>query len=229
MLSPLTSYTDQILSIHRTKSSAGFSLDIPLIMLVASMFRWAPSPAWQLGSHHKHRDTRLTGGCSVFYYPGAKYDPSLLIQALIMIAMQLILLKVALDHRPSLSRGGEGSAPFAASRDGDLGVKRPYNFWQWRSHRPYVWQSPAIPQLRRLTRYHIDTGISSSISSSPSSCWNLSSAPCAAYTNHTRLWLATSDSPSRPSSPSPRFLPTRAPALAKAFAFPSSLAGSAVM
>jgi solute carrier family 66, member 2 len=80
----------------------------------------------------------LTGVCSVFYYPGAKYDASLLIQALLMIVMQLMLLKVALDHRPSSSRGGEASIPFAASREGDLGIQRPYNFWQWRSHRPYV-------------------------------------------------------------------------------------------
>jgi hypothetical protein len=40
IVSPLTSYADQIYSIHRTRSSAGFSLDIPLIMLVASMLRW---------------------------------------------------------------------------------------------------------------------------------------------------------------------------------------------
>jgi hypothetical protein len=37
--SPLTSYLDQILSIHRNRSSAGFSLDIPLIMLVASILK----------------------------------------------------------------------------------------------------------------------------------------------------------------------------------------------
>lgn len=37
--SPLTSYADQILSIHRNRSSAGFSLDIPLIMLVASILK----------------------------------------------------------------------------------------------------------------------------------------------------------------------------------------------
>ncbi|KIM99631.1 hypothetical protein OIDMADRAFT_200780 [Oidiodendron maius Zn] len=112
ILSPITSYGDQIYSIHRNKTSAGFSLDIPLIMLVASMFR-------------------------VFYYPGAKYDTSLLIQSLIMIVMQLMLLKVALDHRPSTSRGGEASTPFAAHKDGDWGFQRPYNFWQWRSHKPY--------------------------------------------------------------------------------------------
>lgn len=37
--SPFTSYADQIYSIHKNKSSAGFSLDIPLIMLVASIFK----------------------------------------------------------------------------------------------------------------------------------------------------------------------------------------------
>ena len=40
ILSPLTSYADQTIAIHRTKSSAGFSLDIPLIMLVASLLRY---------------------------------------------------------------------------------------------------------------------------------------------------------------------------------------------
>jgi hypothetical protein len=39
VLSPVFSYSDQAVSMHRSKSSAGFSLDIPLIMLVASMFR----------------------------------------------------------------------------------------------------------------------------------------------------------------------------------------------
>ena len=37
--SPVLSYADQIMSMRRNRSSAGFSLDIPLIMLVASFFR----------------------------------------------------------------------------------------------------------------------------------------------------------------------------------------------
>ncbi|KAI9047256.1 hypothetical protein LZ554_008709 [Drepanopeziza brunnea f. sp. 'monogermtubi'] len=115
VLSPITSYSDQTYSIHRNKSSAGFSLDIPLIMLVASAFR-------------------------VFYYPGAQFDTALLIQSFIMIAIQLVLLKVALDHRPGpSSKGGEMANPFAGAREGDSGVQRPYNFWQWRSPKPY-WQ-----------------------------------------------------------------------------------------
>lgn len=39
ILSPVISYADQVYSMHSSKSSAGFSLDIPLIMLVASMLR----------------------------------------------------------------------------------------------------------------------------------------------------------------------------------------------
>ena len=39
ILSPVLSYSDQAYSMHRTRSSAGFSLDIPLIMLVASLLR----------------------------------------------------------------------------------------------------------------------------------------------------------------------------------------------
>lgn len=37
--SPVTSYGDQIWSMNRNRSSAGFSLDIPLIMLVASILK----------------------------------------------------------------------------------------------------------------------------------------------------------------------------------------------
>ncbi|KAJ9148355.1 PQ-loop repeat-containing protein 1 [Pleurostoma richardsiae] len=113
--SPILSYSDQAYSMHRKKSSAGFSLDIPLIMLVASMLR-------------------------VFYYPGARFDTALLIQSFVMIAMQIVLLKVALDHRPPpTSKGGDAAAPFAGAQDGKWEVQRPYNFWQWRSPKPY-WQ-----------------------------------------------------------------------------------------
>jgi hypothetical protein len=43
IMSPILSYSDQAVSMHRNKSSAGFSLDIPLIMLVASILKYAPS------------------------------------------------------------------------------------------------------------------------------------------------------------------------------------------
>ncbi|KAI0898011.1 hypothetical protein F4806DRAFT_460856 [Annulohypoxylon nitens] len=115
IMSPILSYTDQAVAMHRARSSAGFSLDIPLIMLVASIFR-------------------------VFYYPGAKFDEALLIQSFCNIFIQLILLKIALDHRPPpSSKGGDAALPFAGAQDGFGGFQRPYNFWQWRSPKPY-WQ-----------------------------------------------------------------------------------------
>ncbi|MCJ1465788.1 hypothetical protein MMC07_004407 [Pseudocyphellaria aurata] len=105
ILSPFTSYADQILSIHRTKSSAGFSLDIPLIMLTASILK-------------------------IFYWPGARYDITLLVQALLMVGVQLLLLKVALDNRPAW----RGEGPFRGVAEGD---GRPWGFWRWRSQRLY--------------------------------------------------------------------------------------------
>lgn len=78
--------------------------------------------------------------CRIFYWPGARFDASLLVQSLIMVAVQTVLLKTALDHRPlPATKGGEGSVPFSGlDRDGALSIQRPYNFWQWRSHKPYV-------------------------------------------------------------------------------------------
>ncbi|TRX96187.1 hypothetical protein FHL15_002911 [Xylaria flabelliformis] len=40
---------------------------------------------------------------------------------------------------PSSSRGGDAAIPFAGSQDGHSGLRRPYNFWRWRSSKPY-WQ-----------------------------------------------------------------------------------------
>ncbi|KAK4157625.1 hypothetical protein C8A00DRAFT_40051 [Chaetomidium leptoderma] len=111
ILSPVLSYSDQAYSMYRTRSSAGFSLDIPLIMLVASLLR-------------------------IFYYPGARFDNALLIQSSVMVAMQAILLKIALEHRPApFSKGGDAAVPFARANE----TQRPFNFWQWRSPKPY-WQ-----------------------------------------------------------------------------------------
>ncbi|KAH8146876.1 uncharacterized protein LAJ45_09250 [Morchella importuna] len=103
--SPLTSYADQIRNIHITKSSRGFSLDTPLIMLVASILR-------------------------CFYWIGSRFETSLLLQSLIMILVQGVLLKVALDHRST----GDERVPFAGVV---YPTKRPFNFWQWRPQRPY--------------------------------------------------------------------------------------------
>jgi hypothetical protein len=51
-MSPILSYSDQAVSMHRNKSSAGFSLDIPLIMLVASILKYGRPQAPLL---HVHR------------------------------------------------------------------------------------------------------------------------------------------------------------------------------
>jgi hypothetical protein len=101
--SPITSYADQIYSIHRTRSSAGFSLDIPLIMLVASILK-------------------------IYYWFGAHFSTSLLIQALLTIGVQVVLLHVALTHRPAPSH-----LPFQHA----AASSRPFAFWQWRNTRPY--------------------------------------------------------------------------------------------
>lgn len=103
--SPITSYGDQIYSMHRSRSSAGFSLDIPLIMLVASILK-------------------------VFYWFGAHFSNSLLIQALLMIIVHLVCLHVALMNRPPPNT----HLPFQPASGG---AKRPYDFWQWRNTRPY--------------------------------------------------------------------------------------------
>ncbi|KZF20329.1 hypothetical protein L228DRAFT_25991 [Xylona heveae TC161] len=113
VISPITSYSDQIWSIHKTRTSQGFSLDIPLIMLVSCILR-------------------------VFFWFGSRFDTALLVQALIMIVMQIMLLHVALTHRPQAHhKEGVAHTPFVGSREGDMHVNRPYNFWQWRSRRPY--------------------------------------------------------------------------------------------
>ncbi|KAM0297681.1 hypothetical protein HYE67_007148 [Fusarium culmorum] len=116
VMSPILSYADQIVSMYRAKTSAGFSLDIPLIMLVASFLR-------------------------IFYWPQAQYDTSLLLQSLLMVIVQVALLKVALDFRPPPpTKGGDAGLPFAGADDSLMGFQRPYNFWQWRSPRRY-WQA----------------------------------------------------------------------------------------
>ena len=69
----------------------------------------------------------------MYYWFGAHFSTSLLLQALLMIAVHLLLLHVALTHRPPPSH----HQPFAHASSSSS--PRPYNFWQWRSPRPY-WQ-----------------------------------------------------------------------------------------
>lgn len=73
----------------------------------------------------------------VFYWFGAYYSFSLLLQASVMIAVQVVLLKVALDNRPSPGvKDGIEHVPFSAHAGESPGSWRPYNFWQWRSTSP---------------------------------------------------------------------------------------------
>lgn len=134
--SPVTSYADQIWSMNKNRSSAGFSLDIPLIMLVSSILKYttpdletSPFSRLQCADYH----TR------VFYWLGARYDFPLLIQASVMIGVQIILLHYALVHRPPFGAQHSLNKPFVGAHEEDQLVSRPYRFWQWRSRKPY-WQ-----------------------------------------------------------------------------------------
>ncbi|KAF2096033.1 hypothetical protein NA57DRAFT_43645 [Rhizodiscina lignyota] len=113
--SPILSYGDQINSMHKSRSSAGFSLDIPLIMLTASILK-------------------------IFYWFGARFDLALLLQAILMIIVQVVLLHVALTHRPNATISHK---PFEGILPEYQPFPRPYDFWQWRPHRPY-WQFIAV-------------------------------------------------------------------------------------
>ncbi|OAX82805.1 hypothetical protein ACJ72_02842 [Emergomyces africanus] len=76
----------------------------------------------------------------VFYWFGAYYSNALLFQAISMIGVQMVLLKVALDNRAPIGiREGIEHTPFSGLKAGarGTGFSRPYNFWQWRANRPY--------------------------------------------------------------------------------------------
>ncbi len=90
----------------------------------------------------------------IFYYPGARFDVALLVQALVMVVVQVVLLKVALDNRPApSSKGGDAAVPFSRVHEGGLFESaRPYNFWQWKSPKPYVeGQNAHLAVGRRLS------------------------------------------------------------------------------
>ena len=71
----------------------------------------------------------------IFYWFGEYYSSALLIQAVVMILVQVTLLKVALDTRPSPGgRDGIEHAPFSGASSS--GISRPYDFWQWRDTKP---------------------------------------------------------------------------------------------
>ncbi|CCG83802.1 protein of unknown function [Taphrina deformans PYCC 5710] len=82
--SPLTSYLDTALSIRRKKSSAGFSMDVCGIMLVASFLR-------------------------INFWIGDRFDTTLLIQSFVMVAVQCVLLHQCLTYRPIITKNRTAS------------------------------------------------------------------------------------------------------------------------
>lgn len=71
----------------------------------------------------------------VYYWFGEYYSATLLTQAIVMIVVQSVLLKVALDNRPSSGgRHGIEHAPFSDA--GSNAPTRPYEFWQWKNDKP---------------------------------------------------------------------------------------------
>lgn len=75
-LAPLYTYGTACWSIYNKKTSAGFSIDICATMLMASILR-------------------------IFYYFIEPYEKSLLRQAIVMLSIQGLLLKISLKFRPS--------------------------------------------------------------------------------------------------------------------------------
>ena len=79
----------------------------------------------------------------VFYWFGTYYSTPLLLQACLMIVVQLVLLKIALDNRAaSGAREGLEHKPFSqytleGSVQDVLGGKRPFDFWRWSATRQY--------------------------------------------------------------------------------------------
>lgn len=72
---PLISYGSTVISLERSRTALGFSIDICATMLIASLLR-------------------------VSYYIITPYDTTLLRQSLVMISIQLVLLHTSLKYRP---------------------------------------------------------------------------------------------------------------------------------
>lgn len=105
-LSPITSYGDTAYAIHKRRSSAGFSLDVCAIMLTSSILK-------------------------IYFYWGRPYEYSLYLQAWVMIGIQLVLLRLALQHRPPIVAPLDGPNAVVDASD-PMAAFRPYGFWKWR-------------------------------------------------------------------------------------------------
>ena len=125
-ITPLFSYGLTSYQIYVKRTSAGFSVDVCLIMLLSSIFK-------------------------IVYYMLNPFEISLLRQAIVMIIIQCILLKVALKYlsKPILY---ENDVLITQSNYSTLGIlanylkyfdnnyKRPYNFWQWFDNHVMYWE-----------------------------------------------------------------------------------------
>ncbi|KAJ6034372.1 hypothetical protein N7499_001578 [Penicillium canescens] len=98
--------------------------------LISAAIDWA-APVFLVTSPSRPTPTK-----SVFYWFGEYYSATLLTQAVVMIVVQMTMLKVALDNRPSPGGlNGIEHAPFSGGSDS--GSSRPYEFWQWKNTKPY--------------------------------------------------------------------------------------------
>lgn len=75
----------------------------------------------------------------LFYWFGARYDFPLLVQASVMVLVQVVLLHVALLHRGPFGAQHSLNRPFSEEDASDTYATRPFKFWQWRARTPY-WQ-----------------------------------------------------------------------------------------
>ena len=103
-------------------------------MLVASILKYV----FDVSTSHTHKSNKIT---RFFYWFGARYSLSLFLQACLMIIMQLILLKVALDNRSTSSAQHTPFSTYSSTQGilNDLvNGKRPLNFWRWGNAKPCV-------------------------------------------------------------------------------------------
>ncbi|CAG8590854.1 9728_t:CDS:2 [Ambispora leptoticha] len=80
VVGPVVGYFDQIASIRRLKSSAGFSIDTCGVLLISSIVR-------------------------LFFWFGDRFDITLAYQSILMILVQLVLLYDCIKYRYPLSPG----------------------------------------------------------------------------------------------------------------------------
>ncbi|KAM0748310.1 hypothetical protein T439DRAFT_291721 [Meredithblackwellia eburnea MCA 4105] len=115
---PPLAYADQFESIRRSHNSAGFSIDISGLLIVANVSR-------------------------VFYWLGERFQTALLIQSFLMILAQFALLYICLLYRDTSGssvdpRSNQEAEALTGANKPTRMSTRPGNLWQWRSFGSYV-------------------------------------------------------------------------------------------